>query len=199
MMNFIPVSRLEAKRHRRKLRRWSWVVIAYTSVSLMAFLYCRSRWNTDNNGQAAELAALTAKIKEHSQAAYASQRELSEVRSHLQAAHFVRDYPDWSNLLVVLARQFRGQMVLRECELMDDVGPGKGLPVPETAAKSPFVLRIAGYSRTQEEAGELASELDKTNIFDQVKLLKAKREPFREAEATAFRVECLLGKGNECK
>ena len=55
-----------------------------------------------------------------------------------------------------------------------------------------FLLGLRGYGRSQAAVAKFVLRLEQTGLFQEVKTLKRTREAFLDAEAVAFRLECLL-------
>ena len=194
-VNLIPASRLNARRRRRRVRLWAAGGAAYAASLLGVFLTYGHLGGGDRRAQADELDKTRARIQESRQAARAIQRDLAGAESVLQAARAVSDRPDWSIVLALLAKRLGEEVMLRQVLLK----PGRiGPPSPAAAATpagshSPYLLKLAGYGRSQEAVSRFVLDIERTGAFDQVTLIKTSREPFLAIDAVGFQVECALG------
>ncbi len=60
-----------------------------------------------------------------------------------------------------------------------------------------FVLSIAGLGRTQSAVTQFVLRLEQLKLFDQVRLLETRREPFLTSDAIAFRIQAAIGNSSE--
>jgi hypothetical protein len=115
---------------------------------------------------------------------------LAERELTLEAKRAVANHPDWSILMMLVARELGEDIVLSHCVLAPQGDP----PGPGTARRpTPYLWQMAGYGRTIGAASRFALALERMGLFDHVRLVKTNRQKFLEATAYAFQIECVLG------
>jgi Tfp pilus assembly protein PilN len=195
-INFIPVHRMDARRQRAKVTRWTAVVGVYASVLLAAYAVLYGFWGGEHETLAQEQEKADAKIRDSNKAIKAVHAELAEREMTLKANQDLADQPDWGLLLVVLARSLNDGVVLSRCELKPDSlgAPAAAAPAAtSTAAAAPLTLRLVGRGQTMEAVLKFAQAMERTGIFDQVHLARTGWEPFHAGTAVTFQVECTSG------
>ena len=108
------------------------------------------------------------------------------------------EQPDWSLLLALLSRTLGDQAVLRSVgleyapEAFEETAPS----APEAPNEPPPVtLELSGLGQTQYVVSRFVLRLEQTPLFESVRLIDTRREPFLAGHAVAFRIECVLGAG----
>ncbi|HUU91378.1 MAG TPA: PilN domain-containing protein [Phycisphaerae bacterium] len=193
--NFIPKHRAHARRRRRRRNLWVTAVAAYVALLLGAYASCYALWGGGGDALAAKQQAAEARTRNTKQAIAATQSELASEQRTLNANREVRNHPDWSLLLMLLAESMNDDVVLSQCDLKPGDPPNGRSPQAHEA--NGFRLDMSGYAKTVASVSRFALELERTGLFDHVRLLKTKRQPFRSASATCFQIECLLGRHTE--
>ncbi len=218
-VNFIPARRIAAKQRRRRMNRWAVTVSVYAMLLIGAYACSYALWGGGHAAMADEERKTSLRIEQAKRAISTLQGELTAEEATLKANQALADQPDWSVLLVLVARSLGDEVVLNRC----DLGPGQALetaaagspapgsrpsvpptagppaagppsPVPrEAAAPGPFVLAVAGYGKTMTAVSQFVLALERLGLFDQVRLIKTNREPFLSTQAVAFQIECSLG------
>ena len=110
--------------------------------------------------------------------------------------------PDWSVLLVVLARELGDEIVLNECKLsLLDTGKsgsgGSAEPSDHSVKDIPlgqrrYRLDMSGFGRTQMAVSRFVLRLERIGLLEKVKLTKSNRRTFMTGKAVAFRIECAI-------
>src|SRR5690606_11983203 len=195
-VNLIPTARREAARRRRYIRRWVGACIAYACVLGLAYGALHLFWRPDHVTRNApvNLRKLVAANQETDKAVKEVQAKLQDARRTLDANRAVVEKPDWSLLMVLLTRTLEDQIVLRRCNLVPMVAP----PVPASVAVAPapratggpavklaavaaaapppgqqYTLLLAGLGKTQTSVTQFVVRLERTGLFDEVKLISA--------------------------
>ncbi len=117
----------------------------------------------------------------------------------------VGEQPDWSLLLAMLSSALGDETVLRSIRLQapPEAAPGaaggSGTPGGAAAARTlqPITLEVTGLGRTQQVVSEFVLRLEHTPLFEMVRLVDTRREPFLNDHAVVFRIECVLDAGGE--
>ena len=102
--------------------------------------------------------------------------------------------PDWSRLLSAVATPLKGNIVLRRVTLSVVAEPSKqrdanGQLLP---GKQETVLAIHGYARNQAAVPDYVLSLERTELFEVVKLIDARGEPFAETTVVSFNLRCVM-------
>ena len=190
--NLIPTPRLEAKRRRKQRNACAAACGAYALLLAGTLGAAHLAWSGGNESVEARLAAVqqdTARLERETAAARA---ELSAARSTLEANRTVAEQPDWSILMGLLARLTGDDVVLRSISVAPSIGqnaaPGKAPAGPQET-----VLEVAGVGRTPLSVSRHVLKLEGTGLFAKVVLLEHNREPYLNANAIGFRVQCTFG------
>jgi Tfp pilus assembly protein PilN len=193
-INFIPPSRLAARRRRRKMTRRAAATGGYVALLLggLAFLY--SLWGGSPPALAEDQAKTSARILLHHEKIQEAQRDLAACERLLQANQVIRNQPDWSLLLALVAGSLNEGVVLTQCELKPDALP-QGSAAPATApppGAGMFSLKLAGRGQSMAAVLQFVRELEHTGLFDEVDLVQTNWEPFLAGKVVGFQVECML-------
>ncbi|HXE55665.1 MAG TPA: pilus assembly protein PilM [Tepidisphaeraceae bacterium] len=185
-INLIPQRHREIRLRKRHIRWCAAACAAYTLAAAAAGAAAIYSWGGEDPAVKQQLAHVNQEIQRTEHTLSSTRTRLAATQMVLDADHQIVDRPDWSQLLVLLAREARGQIVLRTCQLHPS--PARG-----TDPSIGFVLSTGGIGRTPQDAQEFAVRLQESGMFDRVTLLDTRREPFFDMPATSFRIECELG------
>jgi hypothetical protein len=193
-INLIPAPRRLAAAKRRHLRRWiigclGFAVILVALCTASHMIWC-GEFETLDEG----INATTEQIKGSSKAIQRLSRQLADAQWKLESCLAVGKQPDWSIPLAMVAGKLGEEVVLEQCELKprknadgqggDDAGSGR------------YVFRVTGLGKTQTAVSQFVLRLEKSDLFNRVRLIKTNRQPFLSGKAVQFQLECLLeGKG----
>jgi hypothetical protein len=136
----------------------------------------------------------TATIQSADRAIRMLQGELATQEATLKANQALEGQPDWSCLLSLLARSLGDGAVVKRCELRPR--PPAGPVTPASASQKEgdaYALRVSGVGRTVADVLQFAGELERSGLFDQIRLVKTDTEPFLSTTATSFEMEGSLG------
>ena len=203
--NLMPTPRRQAKACRARARQWLAVGVAFVGMLVMICITCHKTWGVGPEPLADEIRQTTDRIK-------ASGRTIAELREQLVASRWKLDtvrgvgrQPDWSVLLTLLADGLGNEVVLRSCELDEILIPleraagRRGEPrIPVTSVSEDkkkriaFVLSVSGFGRSQTAVSQFVLRLERSGMFDNVRLVSTIREPFLNGKAIAFRLKCRL-------
>jgi Tfp pilus assembly protein PilN len=207
-VNLIPLHRRRAKARRARSRAWFAIGGAYAVV---LFIAGAALMLTSADVPMKDLRKAASDIERSNQQLTAIRTVLAEAQQTLASARAVSDQPDWSILLVLLAKSQGDDGVLNRCELSparDDAampqGPGAppAAPVqtiglaakPAAASRSAgrAGLRLSGLGRSQAAVAQFVLQLETTDLFEHVSLLQTTRQQYLGGEAVAFELDCPL-------
>jgi len=167
---------------------------------------CHRTWGVGPNPLGQEIDYTGDRIRESGRTIVTLQKELATARWKLDSARGVGRQPDWSVLLALLAEGLGHDVVLKSCELNQVLIPLRGtagrpqMPPPaglNGSEKGPqelmFVLTVTGFGRSQTAVSQFVLRLERSGLFDNVRLVNANRQPFLNGKAIAFQLECSLG------
>jgi len=193
-VNFLPAYRVVARQRRRRIRGWA-ATIAVSLVLELGGIACGyGLWCGGRMVLAKEEDRAAATIQSADRAIRMLQGELATQEATLRANQVLEGQPDWSRLLALMARSLGDGVVIRRCELKPAPSP-----VPVTTASAPakesdtYVLKVSGVSRAVADVLQFAGELERSGIFNQIRLIKTDVEPFLSGTATSYEMECSLG------
>jgi len=193
--NLMPRHRLDARQRRNRLRLWLAGGSIYAALVLGGYVLCCSLWAGNPDALTEELQDASRRIGQSRSAASNLQRELAAAEATLKANESVGKQPDWSLLLRLLSKCTGPDVILRQCRLNGE----SSQPARDGSSKRPdqgegrFILRLAGYGQAQASVSKFVFALEQTTLFEEVKLVRARREPFLSGHAVAFQVDCVLG------
>ena len=201
----MPAPRRQAKACRVRVRQWLPVWGAFVGMLVLVCITCHKTWGVG-------LDPLADEIRQTADHIEASGRTIAELREQLVASRWKLDtfrgvgqQPDWSVLLTLLADGLGNEVVLKSCELDEIMIPVETAAgrrgnsqiittsrLEDKAERMAFVLRVAGFGRSQTAVSLFVLRLERSGMFDNVRIVSTVREPFLNAKAIAFRLKCRL-------
>jgi hypothetical protein len=152
---------------------------------------CVCAWAVDADALEGRRQATAERVQAISRQIEKAQADLAAARRTLAANRTIGGHPDWSLLLMLLSANMNDGVVLRQCRLSP---PDTEDDAAEPAADaSGWRLDMTGYGRQVTAVSQFALALEKTGLFDEVRLLKTVRQPFLAGQATHFQIRCDLG------
>ncbi len=201
-VNLIPRKRLLRKRRGTHLRLWMVLSVCYVALVASALSVSYLMWSVNDAALASELQTTVQKAKDLTDSINNMEVELGEVQAELETSKAMRNHPDWSALLVLLANQLGDEVVLDDFQLKPlppevsgsevPAVPGEGSRKTTPLEQQRYELTLGGFGKTQGAVSQFVLRLERTELFHQVKLTKSSRERFLTGEAVAFRVECSI-------
>jgi Tfp pilus assembly protein PilN len=202
----MPAYRIEAGRQRLRLRRWIGVCTGYALLLLGGVVASHGLWGGQNAALTEEQQKAHQRIQAATQATREVEAHLAAQSAMLQASRSAQDQPDWSLLLALVAQSLNEDVVLKQCDLVP--GPTPGAPESTAAGRPPEgagptesaavpTFRTAGYGKTMEAVLQFAQALERTGLFDQIRLVKTAPEAFLSGTAIGFQLDCALGQKME--
>ena len=204
-VNLIPAARRQAKACRTRLRKWAVGLAVYVAAAVAGYVACFAL--ADKSGQSLDGQIVNARsgIRGSGRAVLALRRRIADAEKQLAIARDVGRHPDWSLLLAMLAERLGDDVVLENCllEPVKEVRPETKTPdekqadpnlveAPKRARR--FCLKLNGFAKSQTAVSLFVLRLEKTGLFERVRLIKAHRRKFLKGDAFMFRVECALGR-----
>lgn len=190
--NLIPSHRLEAARRRRRLKAWTGAVSVYAAALVAVYVAGVCAWGVDRDALDGRRATTAARVEQTKAQIAKTRADLAEVHRTLRANEAIGGHPDWSLLLMLVAEHMNDGVVLRQCRL----GPPVADDAPSRHIESDgrWRLEMEGYGREVTAVSQFALALEKTGLFNEVRLLKTVRQPFLAGQATHFQIRCDLGR-----
>ena len=197
-VNLIPTHRRNARRRRVRVRRWAAVCVAYALVLFVSYGVCRAVWDAGHD-LVRELDEVTEQIDQSNQAIAALGPEMAQARLTLDASQGIVDQPDWSVLLALMAKTLGDEIVLKSCRLQRRTDARAEARRPDGAPAQPagempeaFTVALSGYGQSPQAVSRFVLRLERTGLFEQVKVRATNREPFLATDAIAFQIEGTL-------
>lgn len=197
-VNLIPDSRQEIRVCRNRRKRW---VISGSVYGLVLLVGCGFLCIFSDQGDpevASEIEEVQVRIESIGDSVAKIRSRLGQYELTLTANRDLIEHPDWGLLLGLLANSLGDSLVLRKCEIKQWTLPGAGQSGSSSedtssVTNATFQLVANGMGRTQAAVSQLALRLERTGLFDDVKLVDTNLEPYFAGKAVAFRLECHLG------
>lgn len=198
-INLLPPSRLHAQRAARRKRTWILVAGAYALVAVGGTSLLLPRSTGDEREVMRELTKLRGVGAELNKQVEASRAATGAAQSQLRAANAVGEQPDWSMLLARLAQERGAEAVLESVELAtvqvaaeSGGADAKAKPGAKPPMKDVLILRLAGATRSPDEAYVFAHRLEQIGLFTQARVLETRPRDLAGEQVSAFRIECTF-------
>jgi hypothetical protein len=200
----MPAPRRQAKACLARMRHWFAVGGAYVGMLVFICITCHITWGVDEDPLAAEINHVTDRIGTLGRSIAGLQEQSTASRRKLDASRGVGQQPDWSVMLKLVADGLGNEVVLKSCELneiaiaQESVSSRSAEPkisltsISEDDKQIAFVLNIAGFGRSQTAVSQFVLRMERSGMFDNVRLESTMRKPFLNAKAVAFNLKCRL-------
>lgn len=198
-INLIPSVRREAKARKARLLKWASGLGLYIALLLLA-AYMSSRYavfDTCDLDMGIKKASAQAKVSSY--AALNLNEQWSEAMQKFQTAQAVGQQPDWGRMLSLLAHCTDDGVFLDYCRLDKSTAAdasAKVTPAPAKKTSGPgdlqIIVQLGGRAKEQSNVSAFVLKLEKTGLFDRVRLVKTNSQPFRITQAVSFQIECVL-------
>ena len=210
-VNLIPVRRILARQRRRHVRRCTVTCATWAGVVLGLCVVGQGLGPGGVQGSdvlSDRMDKVVREIETQEQALTVARAELSSAQATLRATRAIANQPDWSVLLALLGKATGDDVMLRSIELQPSqpqatvtagqraavaapVRPGGPAAVAPRRAAG-YVLSASGLAQSQLAVTQFVLRLERMGLFSRVTLVDTSREPFRDTEATSFRLECVI-------
>ena len=163
---------------------WATGLTLYGMILIVAYFVHSQSCNVDRRAMARQSREIASQINANGITVQTLKTQLATARRKLHAVEAVGRQPNMGVLMNMLADSVQDEVVLERCRL----APTKaGL-----ATDSRLVLELTGYCSSQAVVSQFAMRLEKTNLFEQINLVKTTRKPFLGAKAVQFQIKCQL-------
>ena len=204
-INLMPASRRQAKACRARAHQWLGVGVAFVGMLVLICITCHRTWGVGPEPLVDEIRQTKDHIDASGKTVAELRKQLAALRWKLDTFRGIGQQPDWGVLLTLLADGLGNDVVLSSCELDEIIIPleitagrpaGPQLVTTSSLAEKPermaFILRVTGFGRSQTAVSLFVLRLERSGMFDNVRIVSTIREPFMNAKAIAFRLECSL-------
>ncbi len=204
-VNLIPAARRQAKQRQVRVRWWLTGCVVYAALWMAAFVAAQAVVRSEDRALRGEFVEGSAMVQKAESTVDALRGRIGRAEARLASGRAVGEQPDWSFLLAMLSSALGDETVLRSIRLQapPEAAPGaaggSGTPGGAAAARTlqPITLEVTGLGRTQQVVSEFVLRLEHTPLFETVRLVDTRREPFLNDHAVVFRIECVLDAGGE--
>jgi Tfp pilus assembly protein PilN len=187
----MPESRRQRKALRRRLRSWAGGLLAYGLALALGYLLCGRYVNLNSRDLSNEMLTAGIEVNSAKKVLSAVDEEWASTGQQLRAVNSIGRQPDWSGMLALLSENLPDSAVLNHCRMhMGEPSSKTGKPAGEEPAK--VSLQLAGLAKAQSDVSDYVLRLERTGVFDKVRLIKQVRQPFLDGTATAFSLECTM-------
>jgi Tfp pilus assembly protein PilN len=191
-VNLIPAGRQLTRRYRQRAKRWVLGCAAYAALLLVVGAAVRSISGGASSAIATELEQVRAAIEQTNHSMSQLQPRLARSRTTLAASRSVGTQPDWSVLMGLVAQLLGDDTVLVSCTI-EPVEQSRAATVdPSARPPDRYLLRISGLGQDHTAVSAFVLRLEQTQLFQSVKLIDTRKEPFRKTQAVGFHIECAL-------
>lgn len=209
-VNLIPARRLEKRSRLNRLRTWAAALGVYGALLGGAYAACLAFGDDDGKIVLEKMRQSTERFRKAGKEIHTLRTSLAEASNQIAAARSLAQSPDWSLLLAIVGNNLADDVVLERCSLAPvDTGPDdKPSATPAGAARAGalgagevlyqrYLLDLSGFAQTQTGVSQFVLRLEKSRLFEGVRLIRTQRRPFMDGQAVSFRIECALsGKGD---
>jgi Tfp pilus assembly protein PilN len=193
-VNLIPAHRLTARQRRAHLRAWACGLCGYAIAVAVACAAVTLLQVDPETGEALNRVESTrAANRKASASLVEAAKRVTAAQSAQRMVRVLSDQPDWSLLFTALANHLDDDAVLRDVRLRSTTASG-GKP---DGGPARYKLELRGLGRTQAAVSRFVAELERADLFDEVRLLRTGREPFLTGTAVTFDLDCTLGEGGK--
>lgn len=198
-INLLPKPRRIARLRRARARLWAAAFGLCLTGNAALFALPKPESARARDAVAAEISQARLDLEGLRKDRARLQSAANAAERRARAASILRDHPDWSSLLTLLAELRADDTVIESCEVerivpqapARAVNAGDNKPAPEPAEN--FKVRIVGHARSPSAAAAFVLRLERTGLFDQARLVDTRPGVLAGADASYFRVECSLG------
>lgn len=198
-LNLIPERRRLAQRLSRRKRSWMFAAGAYALVAIGGAYFALPHSGRDEDAIMRDLTKLRAEAAQIDKQLKSSREAAGAAQKQLTAANAVGEQPDWSILLTKLAEERGTEVVLESVELATVQVQDKPKPdaKPKSGGKPPapretIMLKLAGATRSPDEAYVFARRLEQTGLFAQARVLETRPRDLLGEQVSGFRIECAF-------
>jgi hypothetical protein len=199
--NLIPAARLEQRARLHRVRTWATALGVYAVLAGGAYAACFAFGGGDSEQVLRRTQESADRFREAGKEIRTLRASLAEASKQIAASRSLAQNPDWSLLLAMVSSNLSDDVVLERCFLApaDSAGSGgrnAGPPPGAEVLYQRYLLDLRGFSRTQTGASQFVLRLERSRLFESVRLVRTHKAQFLDGQAVTFRIECVLnGKG----
>ncbi len=196
-INLLPATRLSSRAQQRRVTMWSAAVGVEVLIALSLCLFAGATWGRQAGAVGRGLDEVDSQIKSNEAKVTELRATLSKLDAANRSSAMLSDRPDWSILLAILSRSLGDDAVLSAVSIQ----PRMAAPVPAVAGKPPvpvnpiardFVVNLKGSARSSDAVSRFVLQLQRIELFDDVSLLRSRRDVVRAGLPTTFEIESTL-------
>jgi hypothetical protein len=202
-VNLIPAARRQARRRRKTVRHWAVGCVVYLAAMGATYLFCADTFGAGSLPVESELVRTGRNVDQSARKIAMLESKLDALRMKLAANESVGNQPDWGLMLSMIARKTGPFVVLRNCRLepigeIDEQGREQKIDIasisPQRAGgiEGGYRLVLEGVGKDQTAVWEFILALEKTELFQEVRLVNSQMEIFNAERAVGFHLICLL-------
>jgi len=189
-INLIPTAHRRARQRRRRVQWWLRSLAVYAVVLVAVYAACQTVSGHGDRALADDLATVAEQIAGTQAEMKSISPQLTDAQHTLQATQAVVEQPDWSVLLAMLGHTLDDKVVLQRCAIGDPDSKTSGT---DAACPTDYVLTLTGVGRSQTDVSQFVLRLERSGLFQQVKLVQTAVTTFRSAPAVRFELACHFG------
>lgn len=205
-VNLVPVQRQRARCKKSRARFWLGSCGCYALLWVVALIVLKNIGIDNPKALASDVEKINSQTKEVEIELSQIRSELGRANAELAASQKIGSQPDWSVLLSLISSTLGDSIVLRKCHLMTDQTSASvyskhkktvflqrdGLADKHNTGLGTIELQVGGLGLSQKDVSEFVLRLEDLQLFNQVKLVDTKREPFLDGHAIAFNLICII-------
>lgn len=194
-INLMPARRQQDRLKRAYIQRWGMGGVAYCFVTLIVCVIVRITAVGPNPDRDYDLDEARQSVHSLNAAIGAIEIEIEQGQSMLAATQDLANNPDWGLLLGFVGKMVSGDLVLKEYQLQDATPQA---PVINQATDAQdrsigaFQFVVKGWGRTQAAVTDFTVKLERTGLFENVKLLDSNLQPLGSGSAVSFTIQCTM-------
>ena len=199
-VNLIPQQRLQNKRCKTRMRQWAAICAIYFASMALGLSSAYAFWGNDEQ-TTEQLNQCINRVEKYSHTIVQLKKLLAQTKDALSTTWAIRNQPDWSQLMEVLASQLGDDIVLDQCELWSV--DAQGIPIYDSPEQGTgqlssdallgerhYSFGLSGIARHQSAVSQFVLRLEGLHLFDSVRLEKSRSQIFLEEPAVSFSIEC---------
>lgn len=205
-VNLIPKQRQEDWCKKSRIQFWLGSCGGYALLWVIALLVVKIIGIDDPVALAADVEKINNRSQEVETELSKLRSELERSNAELAASQKIGSQPDWSVLLSLMSSTLGDSIVLRKCLLLTDQSSDPvsskrkrttslqraGIAKKHDTGMGTVELQVGGLGLSQQDVSKFVLRLEQLEIFDQVKLVETRREPFLDGQAIAFNLTCFI-------
>mgnify|MGYP001828661968 CR=1 FL=1 len=191
-----PMPFIKRMRKHAVIRRWI-APVAICVIAAVVPIFLELSKPADTSGQIAQDRVTQAQSRiESSKAQLAAQSALyTQQERELKAEQHLTSRPDWSAVLVLVARQFDENLMMAGLQLDDIKNSRVRTALGPLAADVPddsVWLIVNGFAAANSDVPGLIMRLEALGLFERVVMTGSKRELFSGSSRTTFTLACRV-------